>query len=306
MAHILKNDQMELTLLPEQGCYWRTLRVFFEGQWRNLLEPIPDEKPPFKFGSYTMAPWSNRVPKGIFEFEGKRHQLRINFPDDTTIHGDVRYRPWTIQTASSKKFVAVLDSSDFPDFNYPFKVKFKHTLELKQNMLTMALSIENKDSSNAPVGMGFHPFFKRRLTERDQDAVLLLPAEKVYPDVKCIPTGPAVPVSGETDLRREKFLGNPNLDHCYTELTDNMIRLIYKGSKVELRYEFDPIFSHTVIYAPRDEKGQPKDFVAIEPVTHVNNGFNLFTQGWKGTGIKVLKPGETWGGSCKLTILGLR
>ena len=296
---------MELALLPEQGCYWRTLRVFFEGQWRDLLEPIPDQQPPFKFGSYLMAPWSNRISKGLFEFEGKRHQLRVNFPDDTAIHGDVRYRPWTIQTAASDKFIAVLDSSDFPDFNYPFKLKFKHTVELKKNTLSMSLSIENKDCSNAPAGMGFHPFFKRRLTEHDQDAVLLLPAEKVYPDVKCIPTGPAIPVSGETDLRREKFLGNPNLDHCYTELTENVIRLIYKGSKVELRYEFDPIFSHTVIYAPRDEKGQPKDFVAIEPVTHMNNGFNFLAQGWKGTGIKVLRPGETWDGTCKLTICGL-
>ncbi len=306
MAQILKNDQIELTLLPEQGCYWRTLRVLFEGKWRDLLEPIPDKEPPFKFGSYTMAPWSNRIPQGLFEFEGKRHQLRVNFPDNTAIHGDVRYRPWTVKIASSEKFVATLDSTHFPDFNFPFKLKFNHTLELKQNSLSLSLFMENKNQVNVPVGMGFHPFFKRRLTERDEDAVLLLPAEKVYPDVKCIPTGPAVPVSNETDLRKEKFLGNSNLDHCYTELTQNVIRLIYKGSKVELHYEFDPVFTHAVIYAPQDSNDKPKNFVAIEPVTHVNNGFNLYAKGWKGTGIKVLKPGEKWGGTCKLTIHGLR
>lgn len=306
MVHILKNDQIELTLLPEQGCYWRTLRVFLEGKWRDLLEPIPDQAPPFKFGSYMMAPWSNRIPKGHFEFEGKPYQVRVNFPDDTAIHGDVRYRPWTIQKASPEHFAATLDSGNFSDFNYPFKLAFKHSLELGKNSLSMSLHIENKDRSNAPVGMGFHPFFKRRLTQRDQDAVVLLPAEKVYPDVKCIPTGPPVPVSGNTDLRRKKFLGNPNLDHCYTELTENVIRLLYTGSKAEVHYEFDPIFTHTVIYAPQDEKGQSKDFVALEPVTHVNNGFNFLAQGWKGTGIKVLKPGETWGGTCKLTIHGLR
>ena len=298
MAQILKNDQIELTLLPEQGCYWRTLRILFEGKWRDLLEPIPDTEPPFKFGSYMMAPWSNRIPQGLFEFEGKRHQLRVNFPDNTAIHGDVRYRPWTVETTSSEKFAATLDSGNFPDFNFPFKLKFKHTLELKQNSLSMSLFMENKDQVNAPVGMGFHPFFKRRLTERDEDAVLLLPAEKVYSDVQCIPTGPAVPVSNETDLRKEKFLGNPNLDHCYTELTQNVIRLIYKGSKVELHYKFDPVFTHTVIYAPQDSNDKPKNFVAIEPVTHVNNGFNLYAKGWKGTGIKVLKPGEKWGVTC--------
>lgn len=305
MAHILKNDQIELTLLPEQGCYWRTLRVLFEGKWRDLLEPIPDKEPPFRFGSYMMAPWSNRIPQGVFEFEGKRYQVRKNFSDATAIHGDVRYRPWTIETATPEKFVATLNSNDFPDFNYPFKLKFKHTLELKRNAMSMSLFMENKDKVNAPVGMGFHPLFKRRLTERDQDAILLLPAEKVYPDIKCIPTGPAIPVSNETDLRKEKFLGNPNLDHCFTELTKNLIRLIYKGSKAELRFEFDPIFTHIVIYAPQDENKKAKDFVAIEPVTHVNNGFNLYAQGWKGTGIKVLKPKEVWSGSCKLTVHGL-
>jgi len=297
---------MELTLLPEQGCYWRTLHVFFEGKWRELLEPIPDKEPPFKFGCYIMAPWSNRIPQGVFEFEGKQYQIRKNFPDDTAIHGDVRYRPWTIETASKEKFVATLDSTNFSDFNFPFKLKFKHTLELKRNQLSMSLFVENVDAANAPVGMGFHPFFKRRLTERDEDAILLLPAEKVYPDVKCIPTGPAVPVSGKTDLRAEKLLGNPNLDHCYTDLRKNVVRLIYPGSKTELHYEFDPIFTHTVIYAPQDDQGCAKDFVAIEPVTHVNNGFNLYAQGWKGTGIKVLRPKETWGGTCKLTVHGLQ
>ena len=176
---------------------------------------------------------------------------------------------------------------------------------MKENGISISLWIENLDQTEVPVGMGFHPFFKRCLTKRDQDAVLILPAEKVYPDVKCIPTGPAVPVSRKTDLRSEKFLGNPNLDHCYTGLTKNLIRLIYPGSKAEIRITFDPIFSHAVIYAPQYENGLAKDFVAVEPVTHVNNGFNLYADGLQGTGIYILKPKEIWGGNYELTIQGL-
>ncbi len=306
MAHVLKNDQLELKLLPEWGCYWKTLQVFFEGEWRDLLEPMPDNVPPFHFGSYMMAPWSNRLPEGKFKFKGKNYQLKVNFPDNTTIHGDVRYRHWNIEKAQDHHFIATLDSRNFSDFNYPFPLIFTHELILNNNQLSMSIFMENVGKEECPVGGGFHPFFKRRLTERDQDAVLLLPAEKVYPDIKCIPTGPAQPVSGLTDLRTEKLLGNPNLDHCYTALTSNMTKLIYPGSKVELHYEADPIFSHTVIYAPQNEEGKPKDFVAIEPVTHVNNGFNLHETGWKGTGIKILKPKEKWGGTCKLTIHGLK
>ena len=306
MAHILKNDQIELSILPERGCYWQTLEVIFQAKKRPLLEPMPDREPPFHFGSYLMVPWSNRLPEGKFQFKGRWHQLRVNFPDNTAIHGDVRYRPWQVQKATPTAFLATLDSRQFSDFNYPFKLVFKHELILKENELTMSIYLENVDQSECPVGAGFHPFFKRRLTELDEDMILLLPAEKVYPDLKCIPMGPAVPVSGLTDLRREKYLGNPNLDHCYTGLTSNVIRLLYPGSKAELHYEVDPVFSHIVIYAPQDSDGKPKDFVAVEPVTHVNNGFNLLEQGWQGTGIKILKPKEIWGGRCKLAFHGGR
>ena len=210
---------MELTLFPEYGCYWSALRIFLEGEWIDLLEPMFGERPPFHYGSYMMAPWSNRLVQGVFEFKGKRYQLRKNFPDETAIHGDVRTRPWNVEVATQNKLVAHLDSGRFSDFNFPFKLKFKHTLELSENHLRMALLIENADSQSTPVGMGFHPFFKRRLTEQDQDIMVVLPADKVYPDKQCIPTGPAVSVAKNTDLRSEKFLGNPNLDHCFTGLT---------------------------------------------------------------------------------------
>src|SRR3989338_4918078 len=217
--HTLKNNQLELALFPDFGCYWNTLRIHLRGKWMDLLEPLFGDGPPFHYGSYMMAPWSNRIVQGVFESEGKRHQLRKNFPDETAIHGYVRSRPWDIQIATHEKFEAVLDSRKFSDFNYPFKLKFRHTLEVLYSRLRMSLFIENVDQQHVPVGLGFHPFFKRRLTQQDQDVVVLLPAEKVYPDEKCIPTDPAVSVSGETDLRSERFLGNPNLDRCFTDLT---------------------------------------------------------------------------------------
>ena len=304
-THRLKSEQLELTLLPDYGCYWSTLRIFFKGKWIDLLKPLDGDTPPLHFGSYLMAPWSNRLVHSAFEFEGKRYQLRKNFPDEMVIHGDVRGRPWDILTATQKKLEAVLDSRKFPDFNFPFALKFRHSLELNAHRLRMSLFIENTDSKRAPVGLGFHPFFKRQLTDRDQDVIVVLPAQKVYPDERCIPTGPSIDVSGGTDLRQERRLGNPNLDHCFTDLAGNLIRLIYQGSGAEVHYQIDSIFSHVVVYAPNDDNGRAKDFVAVEPVTHVNNGFNLYAKGWQKTGVKILEPGERWGGSCELSVVGL-
>ena len=94
--HKLRNKWWELVFFPEYGCCWSTLRISLKGKWVDLLKPLSDDRPPFRYGSYLMAPWSNRIVQGTFEFEGMRFHLRKNFPDDTAIHGDVRTRPWHI------------------------------------------------------------------------------------------------------------------------------------------------------------------------------------------------------------------
>lgn len=298
--NILKNQYFELSFLPDFGCHWTHLRIQVKREWLDLLYPVPDVKRP-ELGSFMMAPWSNRIPGGDFQFEGKPYRVKVNFPDGTAIHGDVRTRPWKVKTSSENKFEAVLDSEGFNDFNFPFALVYEHSLELKGPALRVGLFIENVESQRAPVGFGFHPFFKRRLTEADQDVMLILPAGKVSPDEKCIPTGPPIPVSGAVDLREPRYLGNPDLDHCYTQLADNKIQLIYPATKVEASLTLDPVYSHVVVYAPAANEGGPKEYVSVEPVTHVNNGFNLHAKGWKGTGVKVLEPGERWGGYWTLT-----
>lgn len=305
-VHQLKNASLELSLLPEFGCLWTRLRTAKNKEWLDLLFPEEDlrtlSERPSCLGSYLMAPWGNRIPGGMFEFEGKRHKLRLNFPDGTAIHGDVRKRPWRVQSASSSKFIATLDAREFKDFNYPYPLRFTHTLELSAARLSVSLRIENMGSTNAPVGFGYHPFFKRRLTKLDRDVVLILPAGKIYPQEKCIPTAPAVSVDSKTDLRQEKFLGNPNLDHGYTTLASDKIRLMYPGSRVEIAFKLEKCFNHVVIYAPNDDNGIGKDFFAVEPMTHAVNALNFFSKDWKETGLKVLAPGESWGGRMDIEI----
>ena len=62
--------------------------------------------------------------------------------------------------------------------------------------------------------------------------------------------------------------------------------------------EAGPIFRHLVIYVP---PGQ--DFFCIEPVSHVNDGFNMLERGVEGTGVRVLAPGQTLAGTIRLRIV---
>ncbi len=303
---VLKNDRLELTLLPEFGCHWSRLRVSVKGHWLDLLVSAPDHdalvKRPTGYGSYLLAPWSNRIAGAAFEFEGQRHQLKENFPDHSAIHGDVRNRPWKIASSTPRRFEATFDSREFPDFNYPFALRFRHVLELSEETLQVALTIENVDKRKAPVGFGYHPFLRRRLTRADPDLILIVPADRYYPLEACIPTGPPEPVGGRTDLRHLKVLGKPGLDHCFTGLRHGEIRVIYPGTRLEVRFNLDPLFTHAVVYAPNDSTGRPREFVCVEPVTHANDGFNLVARGSKDTGVKVLEPGEVWGGAWALSV----
>jgi aldose 1-epimerase len=301
----LRNERIELTLLPELGCHWTRLRFSVKGEWLDFLVPVLDpetlrERP--TFGSYMLAPWSNRIARGVFGFEGKRYSLRPNSRDGTAIHGDVRTRPWRVTRKEADKLEAKLDSRDFPDFNFPFAMTYEHKLELSGDRLRVELVLENVGRARAPVGFGYHPFARRRLTAKDKDVILVVPAEKVYPAEGCIPTAPAAKVSGMTDLMLLKPLGAPNLDHCFTGFTESYFRLIYPGTGVEVRFRMDPVFTHAVVYAPDESSGKAKDFVAVEPVTNANDGFNLLDRGWGDTGVKVLEPGEKWGGAWEISV----
>ncbi len=292
----LRNDRLELSFVPSFGCHWTRLRISVKGEWEDFLRPVPDGdaliESPGSHGSYVLAPWSNRIAGGAFLFAGKRHELRQNFRDGTAIHGDVRTRPWKVLSSAPERFEAELDSRELEDFNYPFKLRFRLLMTLKEDRLRTELAVENVDSRVAPAGFGFHPFVLRRLSWRDDDLILVVPAERVYPSVNCLPTGPAVPVGGATDLRGLHPLGAPNLDHCFTGFTEREIRVIYRGSRTEVRFSFDEPFGHAVVYAPNAGGGHPESFVAVEPVTNANDGFNLLARGVEETGVKVLEPGE--------------
>jgi len=304
---VLRSSKLELTFLPGFGCHWTRLRAEIQGEWRDVLDPVPPEAALAAgglHGSFIMAPWSNRIAGASFAFEGKTHSLRSSSKDGTAIHGDVRSRPWRVVDRSETRFEAALRTEDFPDFNYPFPLVLRHTLEIRGERLRVDISIENSGRSRAPVGFGFHPYFRRRLTERDEDCIVILPADLVYPAERCIPTGPPQPVTGELDLRRKERLGARGLDHCYTGITAPDIRVVYPGSDVELRFRVDPIFGHAVVYTPNKPDGEPEAFIAVEPVTNANDGFNLRERGYERSGVKVLDPGETWGGGWELAVVG--
>jgi aldose 1-epimerase len=289
-------------VVPGHGCVWRSLRLRARGRWVDVVPPSRDDATLLSraqgFGSFIMAPWPNRIEGPAFEWGGVTHRLRVNAADGTAIHGDVRTRPWVVEEAAPERLVATLSTLDHPDFNFPYALRFRHELRLDGARVSLGFEVENIDARAAPVGFGFHPYFQRFLPLPGggvEEAEIRVPARRVYPAARCLPTGPAEPVAGDLDLRRVGPIGRRALDHCFTDLERPEMECVYPTSGTRLLFELGPAYTHVVVFAPVDSQGGPRPFVALEPMTQVTNAFVLCARGWEGTGARELGPGERFG-----------
>jgi aldose 1-epimerase len=133
-----------------------------------------------------------------------------------------------------------------------------------------------------PAGLGIHPYFVRTpgVTLRARlDRVWLM-------DERQIPTGPAA-LPAAWDFARAPRLAELTMDHCFGGW-DGRAELHWPETGVTLEIEAEPLFGHLVIYVPPG-----RDIFCVEPVSHVNDGFNLAERGVADTGVRILAPGET-------------
>jgi len=287
----LESDPLRLELDPAHGCC-------LTGLWlngpRDALYPILRPAPavlstPLHASCYLLAPWSNRVNKARFRFQGEEYALKPNFAGGHAIHGDVHTRPWTITDRTPVSARMTFDSASYPDVNYPFAFACVFRALVEPTGVRLDLSITNRHDGPIPVGLGFHPFFMRQLWSTDDKVELCAPVQARYPHADGVPTGPAVPnyttsrLSGQAPLL-------PDLDDCFSGF-QSPATIKYPASGVELTLKASKTLTHLVCYTPTTPAG-PIPWFCVEPVTIANDGFNLLARGIE-SGTVVLDPGET-------------
>lgn len=300
----LESEFLQLGVIPSFGCHWAFLKFKFNNSWIDILDPLPSPdtllNEPLRYGSFIMAPWTNRIPNGNFTWNNKNFSLKKNFSDGSSIHGDVYSRQWHVINQSKNSFEAIFDSSLVNDFNFPFPLKATLKMKLEENDVDIQLSITNIGIHTAPISFGFHPFFKRGLI-LGEAGILKMSAEKVFPSKTALPTGPAVNVLGRTDFREGKDLKTHFLDDGFTDFTEPELSLFYPASKIQLSMSLGKKFNHVFIYSPEFHGASKADFVCIEPMTAMNNAFQ-FQETYFETGLKKLAPNESFSGELKIKI----
>jgi aldose 1-epimerase len=232
-------------------------------------------------GSYPLVPFSNRVAQATLLWQGTQHPLvRNNGAEPHAIHGVGWQRPW--QVLESDESFALLAYEHPADASWPFEFDSSQTLRLRDNALEFTLSLTNQSPHPAPAGLGWHPYFAKRT--RSHVAFQATGRWEMGDDK--LPTHREAASGMDADCA---FL---DVDHCFdgwsgsADLRDELLHITVTSNLRRL-----------VVFT-----NDTRDFVAIEPVSHVNNAVNLVDAGGDaaGLGLAILAPGESM--SAQMTI----
>lgn len=294
----MHNNSLRLTVLPELGSCIAGLELKHQGFWLPVMRPMsvaavaagssPDSS------SYILAPYSNRIRDGRFSFGGKDFQLKPNWPDGKmTIHGEVHARAWETVEQSAETLTCRFAAD--AGLNFPFAYAVEAGFRLEGLVLELDLRLTNTSAGPMPAGLGHHPYFMRRLGSGN-DPLVQFRAEKVYlTDQTRIPAGPAASIPAELDFGQPRAVGPTFIDNVFSGWDG---KLSVDWGHFRMTLEAQPVFSHLVMFTA------PDGTLALEPVTHATDGFNLMSQGHADTGVRVLEPGETLQGKVWIRLEG--
>ena len=295
-VEVLRGEQLTLEVLPEVGASVLNLRA---ASGRPVLRPVElgSVETSSQCASFTLIPFSNRVRDATFVFGGREIQLRPNTKDGLAQHGDVRNRPWHAERVDDTHLRCTFDSRDFADVNWPWAFTAGVEYRLHGPHLDMTLTLTNEDTSDMPAGMGLHPYFARLHPDLPGvDPALTVGAELIYDtDERFLTVGAARELCPDEDYRRPAPVGAREINTTYTAW-DGVARLDWGARALTLTA--DNVYSHLVVFTA------PDGSLALEPVSHATDAFNLAAQGVPGVDLRVLAPGQTLAGTVRVTLDG--
>jgi aldose 1-epimerase len=233
-------------------------------------------EPALYWGCYPMVPWAGRLANGRIPTKDGEVRLEPNLPP-SAIHGLGFDKSWEIVERSES---AVAMTCELRGLGWPFGGRARQTLRLAARGLELELEVGGYKRAG-PAGLGWHPWFTRPAMG---DVELCLDASEVLVvDADLVPTGELRPVSPTEDLRSCPPLGDRRLDHAYVRTKSPAI---VRWPDLDLRIQYDTSLSTVVVHTPTEG-------FCVEPQTMWPNAPLLAAAGVRGTGLRMLEPGES-------------
>lgn len=244
---------------------------------RDIVVPLPtDHADPLfwgKGGGYPLVPYHNRIENAQLHFDGVVFNL-LPHPDAVphSLHGPAQRRPWRLVERDAASAVLALDYA--ADGDWPWAFEARQSFTLGGNGVTVGLTLRNKDTTPMPAGLGWHPYLPVGLVTHD--AAIHWPLRSDY-----LPTG--------------ERLSGPGPQAEATHYVEAWTMATVAADELDITLTASPEFRHLVVHSA----GQ---YVCLEPVTHVANGFNLAAAGHAFAGMHSLAPGKVLAGTIRLGV----
>ncbi len=228
---------------------------------------------------YPLLPYSNRLGYRRFRWKGHDYTTRANVPDSPhSLHGIGWQRPW--QIVSSSVLEVVLELVHEADADWPFAFTVRQYFTLSAESFSVRLQFTNTAALNAPVGLGWHPYFVKRLRSRLHIEL----SDRWEADATLLPTRKVAQPGIDSDLSHLDF------DNCFegwrgpARIRDERFSLQLSSS-----------LPYLVVYTPPIH-----DHFCVEPVSHVNNAIHMADPA--SCGLVALAPGTTLEASMRLDV----
>lgn len=242
-----------------------------------------------QFACYPLVPYSNRIAHAQLRVGDDTFRLARNFGEHPhSIHGLGWQRSWTVVSSDDRQ--ALIEIDHVPDGDaanaWPFAFRARQSIALSQHdacaILTLTLSIENRDVRAFPFGLGWHPFFPR-----NEATELRFAADAIWDtDETRLPTSrDAIAAPARFDVARR--IGDVRLDNVFAGWHGDA-ELAWPDERRRATIEGDRSLRFLVVFVP-DDRG----YLAVEPVTHMTDAFNRVARGERDTGTLHLAPGAS-------------
>lgn len=286
---VLQNDHARVGLSPLAGAGLRSLAIKVRRATLELLAggegPHDPALLPPGTGSFLMVPWPNRIRNGRVTCDGQSYSLPITSGIHAT-HGTVRRKPF--EPVRYDRSSAVLKGDLGPE--WPFGGFVVYEVRLDGASLFQRLTVHAAER-RFPVGVGWHPWFKRNLGQGD--VLVSAPVEAVWVlDAEMTPTGETLPPSGPTLLNGKESPTPGSLDNCLRVSAGQPVTL--KWPEAAVRIDSSPEVGHIQVY-------NPGAAICIEPQTCCIDAFRLSAAGIPGTGAAHAEPGKPFTASTRWT-----
>lgn len=216
---------------------------------------------PLQTACFPMVPYCNRIARGRFVFAGAETSIAANLEGELhPLHGTGWLRAWRIVRLDSSS-VLLEDDYRHGEGDWPWPYRAHQHVALDANGMTIWLIAENRAGESAPMGLGMHPYFRRR----PEAAVAIQAMAMLGIDDEFLPDGTAQEVDALAPFSTGAAIPPVLVDNCFTGWTgsasirDDLGTIVVRG------------FGATCVHVYASPDGSA---LCLEPVNHPPDALN--------------------------------